>query len=273
MEIRNGPNLYRVYEKVADSINYRLYLCEQDATKRQCLLQIATAVGHNGKLDRAAYILKELKRYADEVEKEYMDKNKGKDSLNYELGFPELVDSFVYPEQNNKRVNIYAFRCVENVHSMIPLVFITKQRLRVDLRTSAWIMGKALKVIDFSHNFGIAVCSTRGNNILIERDNRYVVIFDWTLARIYPETIPIDLRRQDISQAAQAIITVLGGDWENGFIPDDEEKTHGLYINNLLQLARGSESSARRAHANFYEIVDRCWKREFYPFTTKPLVD
>lgn len=273
MKIGNDLNLYRVGEKVAEAGGYKLFLCIQEETGRQCLLQIATLIGSNGELDRCAYILGELKRCSDETEEEYAKVKKDpKNKLNYYLGFPELVDSFICNNQGGRRVNIFAFRSVTNVSNMIPLTYITnKYRLRVDLRTSGWIMGKALKIIDFAHSNGIAVKSTAGNNILIEKDNHYVLIFDWTDAQMYPGEIPIDVRMNDISQAAKAVITVLGGDWKKGRVPNDGEKAFVHYTNFLLRLARGSESNAQRAHANLYEIVDAFWKREFYPFTTEHL--
>lgn len=273
MQIRNGPQSYEVGKKVAKAKNYALYLCIQIETERQCLLQITNDAKDNAAVDRIAYILKEFNRYADELEEEYAkdSKNAGK-VLNYNLGFPELMDSFICREQGGRRINILAFRCVESVHNMIPLINITaKDRLRIDLRTSGWIMGKTLKIIDFAHSAGIAVNLTKGNNILIEKDNHYVVIFDWALAQVYSEEIPEEVRRQDISQAAQAVITALGGDWEDGFLPNDGDEAFVVYTDYLLRLARGSESRAKRAHQGFYEIVDMFWKREFYPFTTKTL--
>ncbi len=273
MKIANNSKIYQVGEKVAEAGSYRLFLCIQEETGRQCLLQIATSIGNNSELDRGAYILGELKRCSDETEEEYAKVRKDpKSKLNYHVGFPELVDSFICNDQEGRRVNIFAFRSVTNVSNMIPLTYITeKYHLRIDLRTSGWIMGKALKIIDFAHSNGIAIKSTAGNNILIEKDNHYVLIFDWTDAQMYPGEILIDVRTNDISQAAKAVITVLGGDWKKGIVPNDGEDAYPQYVNFLLRLARGSESNAQRAHANFYEIVDVFWKREFYPFTTKPL--
>lgn len=275
MKIGNDSKIYQVGEKVAEAESYRLFLCVQEETGRQCLLQIATSIEHNSGLDRGAYILGELKRCSDETEEEYAKVRKDpKSKLNYHLGFPELVDSFICNDKGGRRVNIFAFRSVKNVSNMIPLTYIThKYHLRVDLRTSGWIMGKTLKIIDFAHSNGIAINATAGNNILIERDNRYIVIFDWTSVQIYPGEIPIEIRTNDISQAAKAVITVLGGDWKKGIVPNDGEEAFVHYTNFLLRLARGSESNAQRAHQNFYEIVDAFWKREFYPFTTKPLSD
>jgi hypothetical protein len=152
--IKSDSYAYEVGKKVAEAGNYRLYLCSQNGTNRQCLLQIATSPEHNGALQRAVYILKELKRRADEVEAEYADvKKDSKIFLNYDLGFPEIVDSFVYSEQGGRQINILEFKNVEDVGSMVPLINITKKdRLRVDLKTSAWIMGKLLKLYSFVNN-------------------------------------------------------------------------------------------------------------------------
>jgi len=38
-----------------------------------------------------------------------------------------------------------------------------------------------------------------------------------------------------------------------------------------LRLESGIIGKAKKAHEDFYQLVDSLWKREFYPFTTKPL--
>ncbi|OGI26166.1 MAG: hypothetical protein A3J76_01820 [Candidatus Moranbacteria bacterium RBG_13_45_13] len=273
MEIRNGEDVYFVGKQVADAGVYRLYLCIQGETERQCLLQIASAVENNSGLDRAAYILGELKQRSEEIEEEYgRVKKDPKDLLNYHLGFPELVDSFICHQQGGRRMNILAFRHVEDASRMIPLTNITfKDRLRVDLRTSVWIMGKLLKLFVFTHGEGFSVGLATGNNILIEPDQHYVLFFDWSGAKIHSSVLPVEIRRQEISQAAQAVITVLGGKPETGAIPDDGDEAFGRYADFLHRLARGSESNAERAHFQFYQLVDSLWKRGYYPFTTKPL--
>lgn len=272
-EIKGGHNVYRVGKKVAETSEYRLYLCMQEEPERQCLLQIAAATDHNGGLDRAAYILGELERRSGELETEYEQvKTKPEDMLNYGLGFPELVDSFICQEQGGRRINILAFRGVEDVSNMVPLSNVTvKDQLRVDLRTSAWIMGKLLKLLVFAHGEKISVGLMTGNNILIEPNQHYVLIFDWSAAQTHSETVPAETRSQEISQAAQAVITVLGGDLETGDFPDDGDEAFSQYTDHLLRLARGGENQATRAHEKFYELIDSLWQRKYHPFTTKPL--
>lgn len=44
IEIGNNSNFYQVGKQVAKTGDYRLYLCNQGGTGRQCLLQIATSI-------------------------------------------------------------------------------------------------------------------------------------------------------------------------------------------------------------------------------------
>lgn len=277
VEIKSSSHVYEydTGDIVAKAKNgsYEIYMCAQDGT-RQCLLKIATASEHNGVLQRAAYILKELERRADELEAEYsLVKTDPNVLLNYQLGFPELVDSFIAKEQGGLQVNVLVFRCVEDIGRMVPLTNITKKDgRRVDLKTSAWIMGRSLKLLEFTFSGGFSVDSS-GSNILIEPDEHYVLIFDWTMSEIYQGGVPIETRLLQIAQAARAVITVLGGDWKTGFFPNDgdEPEAFGPYTNYLLRLARGNESNAERAYKEFYELVDKLWERKYHPFTTKLL--
>lgn len=273
MEIRNDSHVYNLSDAVGRSQVYNMYLCATE-TGRQCLLLIASLIEQNGALDRIAYILRELKARADEVEKEYEVVKKGeKHFLNYDLEFPEVVDSFVCHEQGDRRIVILAFRNVEEPRSMVPLSNITaKDRRRVDLKTSAWILGKLLKLLVFAHSEEFAVGQMTGSNILIEPEKHYVVVFDWALTQICPGGIPIDQRRQNIAHAARSIVLALGGDPTKG-IPDDPGCKDGFvrYADHILRLARGSESNAQRAHAAFYDLVEQIWGRKFHKFTTFPL--
>ena len=271
MLIENGAHRYSVGAQVADSGQYRLYLCEQGGSNRQCLLQIATEVRHNAALQRAAFFLGELQLRSDEVEAEYAKVKEDPDHfLNYNLGFPELVDEFTCQEQGGRRINILAFRGIADISRMVPIKSITtKDKRRVDLRTSTWIMGKCLKLLAFFHDANISVGLTSGNSILIQPDEHYVVFLDWCQARAY-DALPRDVRAQDIAQTAKAVTTLLGGDLETRTLPglSEEQQPYG---DMLFSLANGDQFSAKSAHQRFYELIDRLWKREFYPFTTLPL--
>ncbi len=268
MDIVQGKEFsYHVGSLVAKTGSFQFYLCEQVETGRSCFLQVALEVEKNGVLDRASYLLRELLDRSDKLEEEYAKvKEDPKDLLNYQLGFPELVETFL--SSKGFRVNILAIREVEQPQNMVPLArMVHKDRLRVDLRTSVWIMGKLLKILTFAHDQGIAIGQVSAGNIMIEPDQHYVVVFDWSAAQILTDEVPRATQQAEISQAAQAVILALGGKVGARFIPDDGEEGYDPYTNHLWRLAEGVESNAGKAHERFYGLVDGLWKREFYPFT------
>ena len=275
MEIVNGTNKYIVGKLAAESEKYRLYLCLQEATGRQCLLQIALTAEFNGSLDRAGYILRALATRAREVEEEYAQvKENPKSVLNYHLGFPEVVDSFVCSEQGGRRINVLAFVCVDDVSTMVPLINITERdNLRVDLKTSAWITGKSLKLLAFAHSEGMAIHRLDGNNVLIEPKNHSVVLFDCSETQSFQGRVPGEIARDEIRKVMRSVIIALGGDPDSGQIPDSGEDGHAQYVNYLLRLSRGGESDAGKAHKEFYSLIEHLGWKGFHPFTTTTLND
>jgi hypothetical protein len=273
MLVENGASRYHVQRLVAQTAAYRLYLCSQNGEERGALLQIATDEGRNGELDRAAYTLDMLFAHAQELEARFERVKKDPTAmLKYELCFPELVESFVDPNQGNRRVNILRFRKVKDPRQMVPLVNIVKQdRRRVDLRTSVWIMGRLLKLLGFAHGLGITVNKLTPGNILIYPKRHYVVVFNWADATRSPDGIVQTAEaRQEIKEAARSVLFVLG-QTSDGTVPNDGTDEFAPYTDHLLELAREGAYSAESAHDDFYKFVDGLWPRGYYPFTSMPL--
>ncbi len=269
MEIVNGSSRYEIGKMVAETEIYRLYLCQQDGAKKQCLMQIAACVEQNSILTRSAFRLKKLEQSAYEVEEEFARLNPGsKTRLDYQLGFPEVIDSFVSVEQGERQINILGFRNVEFVHQMVPLSNITqKDKARIDLKTSAWILGKILKELVFIHGEGYSFEQLDGDSILIEPVQHYAMIFDWS----YIEPATDTKRRRDISQVAKAVMLALGFDQKTGTFPPDGDEHFEQYTGFILKLARGEMTSAKKAHEEFYGIVYSIWERTYHDFTEIPL--
>jgi hypothetical protein len=262
---------YRVGKRVAETESYRIYLCQVDGEPAEYLLQVASTGANNASLDRAAYVLNRLLEEADSVEAEYtLVKGNPKHFLNYQLCFPELIDTFVSVDQGNRRVNILRFRGVEEVSDMVPLHnLVHRDKLRVDLKTSVWIMGKLLKILTFVHDAKISVGNLSLGNILIEPTHHYTVIFHWADAHVGSDGVSKSVIREEIKRSARSVIEVLGGNLERG-IPDDGSEEFSLYSARLLELASFGESSAHSAHKAFYALVDELWPRGFHQFTTYP---
>lgn len=264
---------------VAQTPAYRLYLCTQIGTGRECLLQIAVDAVGNGVLDRMAFMLRELRVKAEELETEFEPHRRRPESrLNYHYGFPEVVDSFIFDEQGGRRVNILAFPCLEvvtpvlGVNTLVPLSnIVRKDGRRVDLKTSPWVLGKALKLLAFAHSNGVAMGGLDLTKILIQPDEHFVIFFDWSDARFHPEGVPVEVQRKEVMDIARVVIALLGGDAATRSFPDEGIDGAELYIQLLLQLAAGGQSSAFRAHKEFYPLLrERLGWKGFHPFATFP---
>ncbi len=267
-----GPGTsYEVGKMVAETARYRLYLCRPEGATVDHLLQIASTTEYNGDLDRSAYILSRLLAEAEELEEGYAKVKKNpKHFVNYQLSFPEVIETFVSMDQGNRRVNILRFRGVDDVRNMVPLHnLVNKDQLKVDLKTSVWIMGKLLKVLAFAHGTKIVVGNMTLGNIIVEPDQHYVVIFNWADAHVMPDSVPESLVREEVQAAALAAVEVAGGNLQDG-IPDDGSAEFPAYGAHLLRLARVGDGDALRTHKKFYELVDSIWPRGFHKFTTLP---
>ena len=270
MIVENGTARYQVGAKVADTTAYRIYLCIEVATGRECLLQVAAEREHNGGLDRAAYILSELRTTANTLEEQYAKQSKGK-KLHYDRLFPCLVDSFIANDQGQRRVNVLAFQDVLVPTKMVPLSNLTdKDRLRVALPSSAWIMGRLLKLLILVHSEDIAVGSLSGNNILLEIEQHFAVVLDWSSSQTYPSGIPASVRKDDIASAAKAVFRAIGGNPSTG-AHDCTDSNERQYYEFLWNLGCRREANAERAHTQFYELSDKLFGRGFHEFHTLPL--
>ena len=154
MILANGSSQYEIVERVAETSVYRVYICKDVHTGRPCLLQIAKMIEYNGGLERAAYVLRMLLHLADHYQKMHEVKHPGK-RLCYELLFPQVVDSFVSSDQRGRRVNILEIAGVDELNKLVPLSSLAiRDRVRIDLPSSAWIMGRLLKLLGLAHSSG-----------------------------------------------------------------------------------------------------------------------
>lgn len=264
-----GTNL-TVGKKLAESEGFTLYACDLE-DGQTCLFKIATSKGYNPSLDREAFLLQSMAERAALLEEEYGQHKKDKNvMLNYRFFFPRLIESFVSEEQGGRRVNLLSFSDIaEDVSELVPLsLILSRDRQRVDPRTSAWIMRNLLKMLDFLHAQGISGEALDTNNILINRERHIVAVFDWSEANIASAPITDETTSSEIAEVAQSVIEVLGGDSETFSIPPDEQLVDTRYADFLRHFASGSESSAFKAHDGFRQLVRDLWPREFYPYTT-----
>jgi hypothetical protein len=260
-------NEYQQGAKVAVNNQFDIHLCTPaDNPKKSCLL-VTAREGKNPVVDRWAFILKELAQHAERLEEEYaLTKTDPNSFLNYRLGFPTLVETFKSPAGQQMMI-------VEFEHSepsaMVPIArMIQKDEFRVDLKSSVWMMGKLLKILAFAHDQGISVGPITTGKILIDPDQHYVNVFDWSAGQMSTPPLTDELKQQEIAQATNVIVDALGGDVTQRTIPNNEGEEGERYIAHLWTLVDALFRDANLAHERFYQLVEKLWGRTFHPFTT-----
>ena len=249
-------DFYNVGPLVASNNRYQLYKCDGKAGG-EYLYQIPTDTGDED-VDRNVFLLDKINALSVDVQ------SKSDTVLNYYLGFPTVVDRF---DDGTKSSYVMALNGVEHVGDVIPIIKLCKEGFRVDLRTSAWIMGKLLKTLSFAHANGIEIVDISANNVLIYPNMHYVVVFDWSKAELTKITSAV--AKREIKKAANVVIKAVGGNLKSVRLCDADEP----YINYLETLAEYGLSSAAKAHADFYSVVDELcsipgsmWKSGFHEF-------
>lgn len=252
---------------IGQTDTFTLYECKLPDDKPG-ILKIAKEVENNGILDREALILGTLLETALKVEKNDAEKGGEKSKLGYQCFFPKLVEYFVSSDQGGRCVLILDFSEVaKKLTDLVPLDHImSREQKRIDPKTSAWIMGRLLKLLHFANWLGISV-TINGDNILINPERHKVVIFDWSKSTIVQGPVQKDISREEISSAAKEVITTLGGNIESGEIPASDQLTSSWYKDFLWSLACGEYCDAGKAHTAFYKLIQSNWPSKFHPFT------
>lgn len=272
--ILQGKDAYFVEALVGENECFRYYRASSDEQKdRDLMLKIGTTLEQNGVLDKEAFLLLLMTEEADRLEAEHARLHEGAEALNYQIGFPTVIESFIAQEQGARRVLVLAFEAADSLAELAPLSLIRARNcVRVDPKTSAWVMGKLLKIIAFAHGQGIKVRDLTGENILVVREpNHLVTVLNWSSSILRKSPLASHEAREDIRAAACEVLMLLGGDPATGMLPEDEQLLGNGYAEFLTGLARGVYSNAYEAHSAFYHLVEAIWGRKFHPWTTYPL--
>ncbi|MFA6535829.1 MAG: hypothetical protein WC250_00210 [Candidatus Paceibacterota bacterium] len=267
---------YQVGKQIGQTEHHRIYECTLP-DGQPAILKIALETSDNSSLDHEAVIIRIMTEEAKLLEAEFAETSEAKEHpeirLNYHFYFPALIESFIADEQGGRRINVVAFPNVaKKLVELVPILHLTtRDRIRIDPRTSAWILGKLLKMLGFTHNLNIEIGNLSGDNILINREGHFVAVFDWTGAKFADGALSDGVKAKEISQVTRAVVVALGGDPETGELLEDAQLPDEKYRELLQKLLSEGEASAKQAHGDFYRLVYGQWPREYHPFTAYPL--
>ncbi len=267
--LTSGSARYEVQNLVGGTDTYNVYVCS--SAGGQYLLKVATEIGYNGLLDREAFFLRDMQMEIARADAVYKTRNHTTEGLGFKRCVPHLIDTFIADDQGGRRVNIVSVYGAERVSELVPLSRLREEELvRIDAKTSAWIMGRLLKIFSFTHPYGIGNGNVNGSNIVINPEKHHVVLLDWTSAHHYGSLVPHDAVRVETAAAAKAVLTALGAN-EYGVLPHSDQLPDRRYEEFLVRLAQVGVTDVRKAGQEFYELLGQLWPSGFHPFTTHPL--
>lgn len=280
MEIEHDGNVFDLGEGdpegafVGGTETFRLYHCIDRNGGGECLLQVATSLKYNPNLERGALYLRMVAEQSRKLYEEYskrIEDERTRKTMACVWNFPTLVGSFTDKEQEGRRINALSFCDLKKTRNLFPLDSYKERGYRIDLRSTGWMVKRLLRTLSLAHAMGILVGSTDGCDFLIEPDEHFFILYNWTEARLFGEGgVPQEDVSEEIKLGIRAVIDALGGNWEKGQVPFDDDPLFEEYVKHLLVLARYGALSATDAFAKFSALINPHWKGK-HPFRVLPL--
>lgn len=269
MLVTGKNNNYETKQRLGGNDLITYYTCGiASHSDEMRILAIATQAEHNPIIDRVAYLLKRLSERSDFFEEEYAaEPDHAEQKVHFDWLFPQVVDDFTLHEQGERKVMILFFPDVD-LRQTFALMQLVDKRLRVDLKTSAWMMGRFLKLLSFLHESDVST-PILISNFLLEPTNHRLLMLNWTHANL-GYRLTAAQQCYAIKQAAESALLLLDatysdGEWNYNYPLEDNEAS---YIACLAAMHRGEFNDAVYAHANFYTTIHQLWGRGYHPFTT-----
>jgi hypothetical protein len=269
--VSGKQGVYLVQRRVATHPSYTVYRCvREENPEGQLLLKIATEPLHNGLLDREAFLLQDMRAKADDLEAEYQ-RERGGDPLNNHYLFPHVIETFIDKNQGHRRITISGFDIEKTLGELDPLLRIrTRVHVRIDRKTSAWVLGKALRILVFAHSLGVSVGDLRPVNLVVQKDEHLIAAFDWTRAKRYlDERVPDITAIAEIQTVAKSVLLLLT-ERDNRTVPPCEFDPDDRYLRHVMEITTSKEVDPLVVHARFYELIRELWGRTYHPWTTFP---
>lgn len=195
--------------------------------------------------------------------------------LHYDWLMPVLIESFVCESQGRRQVNILSFAGID-AGEFMPLSQIPEKGQRVDLKTSAWIIGRMLKLLGFVIQAQISV-SFKTEKFLIGPKEHHLVLLDWTNAReVFGDNREgVNL---NILRIGECGLNLIGANfdktgWQYNYPIEENEREYIAFLHRMATLSQNFYRSRRDAldvHRMFYNVVEQVWGKAYHPFTTFP---
>lgn len=252
---------------VSEARRFKLYLVK-GADGENKLLKVPLDRYGNGSIQHEAVFLQYLASKSSEFELEFGEKHDN-EKLHYDWIFPVLDRTFLTGEdQGGRQMNLLSIQDAD-VADFTPLSKMYSE-YRVDARTSAWMLGRMLKLLTFIEEIDASLIVHR-ESIIFEPKMHRLVYIDWINANHGNFGM---IRSTSIAESVQTFREWTSWysdfDYDSGY-PSDEKEAQ--YLHTLQNIEEHSEIGAAWAHRELYKTLDHLWGRNYHPFSYKKLKD
>ncbi len=202
---------------------------------------------------------------------------KGGNAFYYGSMFPRVHDSF---HETDVTVLFLGFdpNTIASYRQFVPLSVLTHER-RVDIQTSVWILGKALKLLDFLHSNGYTLGFIDGTNMFLETSLHGVFMLDFSSADAVTSQ---EAQRAEVITLAHIVWEAVGGT-DSSDPPFANQQMTSTDFTDFIAFFKHLTNgvSAIEAHKALYELAERIWGkgekkasgnygRPFHPYISYP---
>lgn len=221
------------------------------------LMKINTKPEHIGTLKSEYRALSTLQQISEQLDAEAI--SAGDVPPNHGAMIPQVIE-MLQPDEDRVVIFLGYHASIQTYRQMKPLSFLTHEG-RIDLKSSAWILGKMLKTVAYVHSLDFSINRLDSTNIMLETDVHGTFVLDFSKANDEPTDEEIVA---DVMNLAKSVWIAAGGDDEvlpNHDVEIMTDEEHIRFCEFLRELMDDGMDS-NQAHKESYKLFDSIWPRK-----------
>lgn len=267
MKVRN----YEVGKLIGESSKIRIYLGKTEENET-VIIKVAKTFEDGDLLAREASDFNLLRAFEGEVSR-LQQELKGTAYSHYDWLFAQILNSFMEPSQDDRRINVYRVLDVD-VERLTPLVKLHEETM-IDYRSGIWMLGRLFKLYGFYELLALSGDNpvvhypifNPGDYLIAPREHRLVY---YNYSGSIDDVVAYD--------SVKSIAKFLWEDWMISSSDEDseeskrdegsEESKRDEKFSKLMEsFATEGRESFEEAHRELYRFVGEHYGIRYHPFT------
>lgn len=240
--------------RIGEASKFRIYSGKTD-NDEQVILKVAKTFEDGDILAEEASKFNILRTFETQVA--LLQEQKSHTNSHYDWLFANLNSSFMEPTQGDRRINVFTIPDID-LSKLIPLTKLYGE-IKIDARTSVWILGRFLKFYSFFELLAASEENSVARYPLFSPDNYLIGPEKHRLIYYNFSGDMADVVAFDFVKAIAKFIL----DW--AIIRDDSSEQR--YFNLLKDFSEYGRNSFEKAHNDLYRLVKELWGIQYHPFT------